>query len=329
MGLLVLEGFDNVGSIAQLALKGWVNGGTFTTVTGRSGTGQAWKNTNSATVATRSCTASSTIFLGIAFFQNLASTAADQIQLRAGATAAMGLRVNASNHIEIRNSGGTLIATGTASLLINTWYYIEVKLVINGASGSVTVNVNGAPDITVTTGNFGSSNIDNLGVIARNTTGLTLDDIYLFDSSGSVNNAFVGDVRVQTLYPTSDGAHLQWTPTGGGAHYTQVDELTPDDDTTYVSDSTPGDIDTYGFGDVDGGAVVHCVQTNMYARKDDGSTRQIAPVIRQSSTDHVGNTVTLSSAYSYYLQAYDNDGAGSAWTAAALNAAEIGVKEIA
>jgi hypothetical protein len=108
-----------------------------------------------------------------------------------------------------------------------------------------------------------------------------------------------------------------------------VNEHPPTDDTTYVSDSTPGDIDSYTVTDIDGGATVYAVQTNMWARKDDAATRQIAPVIRQASTDYVGTTVTLGTTYQYYSQLYDKDPTAAAWTAANVNSDEFGVKEIA
>jgi hypothetical protein len=129
--------------------------------------------------------------------------------------------------------------------------------------------------------------------------------------------------------PNGAGAHSAWTPNGATPNYACVDETTADGDTTYVSDSTPGDIDTYAFADVDASATVYGVQTNLYARKDDAGTRQIAPVVRQSGTDYVGTTVTLGSSYSFYSQIYNQDPTAADWTAAHVNADEFGVKEIA
>ncbi len=326
MALLFLDGFDNIGNSTQMGVKGWSNpGGTFPV--GRSGTGQSWQNVNTSTVISKSFATNTTVITGFAFKQ-VSAVASDQVYLRVGATLTMALRINASNHIEIRNSTPTLIATGTATLNPGTFYYIEIKLVINGASGTVEVHVNGATDIASTTGNFGSTGIDNWGALGR-TQGMVIDDLYVFNGSGGVNDGFVGDVRVQTLYPNGAGNSTQWTPNGAASNYLCVNEAIPDDDTTYVSDSTVGHIDQYTLDDVDGGASVKCAQTNVYARKDDGSTRQVAPIWRQSSTDYVGSTVTLTSSYSFYLQQYDTDPSGAAWTPSALNGDQLGVKEIA
>src|SRR5262249_39117493 len=120
-----------------------------------------------------------------------------------------------------------------------------------------------------------------------------------------------------------------WTPNGAANNWDCVDDTATDDDSTYISDSTVGHIDTYATADVDAGATVYGVQVNLYARKDDAATRQIAPVIRQAGTNYVGNTATLGSTYSFYSQLYDQDPTAAAWTAATFNGDEFGVKEIA
>jgi len=77
------------------------------------------------------------------------------------------------------------------------------------------------------------------------------------------------------------------------------------------------------------GGSVFAVQTVLAARKDDAGVRQIAPVIRQSTTDYDGTTVTLSSTYDQYRQIYPQDPTATNWTIANVNADEFGVKTIA
>ena len=50
-----------------------------------------------------------------------------------------------------------------------------------------------------------------------------------------------------TLYPTSDGNYVQWTPSTGSTHYTLVDETTCNGTTDYVSETTTGERDSYGI----------------------------------------------------------------------------------
>ena len=335
MAVVLIDGFDFY-TAAQGGVNRWA-GNLGGATTGRfDGQSTRFTSTGAGVLTCRRTLPSnySTLFYGFAFNTSTSGPAAttDFAAIAAGATNTCRIGMNVSGQIVIRNSGGTTIATGTTAIGSSVWHYIEVKLVINGASGTVEVHLDGAAgEIASTTGNFGSVNVDTIAISQVNNNSSTLfDDLYVLDTSGSApSNTFLNDARVETLYPTSDGAHTQWTPTGGGAHYTQVNEAQADGDTTYVADGTVNDIDTYGFSDVDGGATVYGVQWNAYARKDDAAARQIAPVIRQASTDYVGNTKTLTASYDIYSQLYALDPTSAAWTAGNVNSDEFGVKEIA
>jgi hypothetical protein len=255
-------------------------------------------------------------------------------QFRTAAAAVVcSIRVNSSTgKLEVLNSANSVIATGT-TVFVSGYRFIEIKAFANGASGTVEVHVDGVVEIASTTVNIGSTAIGQVlfqNVASGGTVGLatTVDDIYVLNTSGSTNNTFLGDSRVATVWPSGAGSHTQWTPLSG-ANYTNVDETTPDGDTTYNFDSSVGDIDSFPTVGVDADATVYGVQTNLYARKDDTGTRQIADVIRQGSTDYVGSTVTLASGYSFYSQIHDQDPTGSDWTAATVNADEFGYKLVA
>jgi hypothetical protein len=335
MTLLMLEGFDHVGAGANIYLKPNWSGGSGSTGAGRFGglCSIIVAGATSRSVFYSFGTPVTTVIIGFAYLYSGGGTLTFMnLQTVASGTVAS-FNLDATGHILAKNSGGTTIGTGTTVINSGAWNYIEIKLFVNAgtpASGTVEVHVNGAVDIASTAGNFGSTGVSKFGISSNNSgQDHRWDDVYACDTVGAVTNTFLGDVRVATVYGTSDGAHTQWTPTGGGAHYTQVNEVTPDGDTTYVSDNTPGDLDSYGFGDIDGGATVYGVQVNLYARKDDAATRQIAPVIRQASTDYVGNTQTLNTSYAFYNQLYEQDPTVANWTPVNVNADEFGVKEIA
>ena len=226
------------------------------------------------------------------------------------------------------------IASGTTVLAPNTWYYLEFKLVV-GTSGSCELHLNGVPgEIPSTTGNFGATNIGALQLVClaiSDITDVSFDDLYILDTTGSSpQNNFLGDVVVETLFPNADGSHLDWIPNPAGTHFNKVNQTIPDGDTTYVSSINPGDIDTYTVGSLATlSGTVFGVCTNLYARKDDAAGRQVAPVIREAGTDHVGTTTGgLTTSYLYYRQLYQTDPAGAAWTIASVNGAEYGVKEV-
>lgn len=335
--VVMIEGFDHLKQ-ANYTVKGW-SGSSNNEVAGRFGGFAAEQANNQRTRILPSTYTE--LWCGFAFKGNSiggAALTALYILQTAAAVQVAHVTVSATGKIEIRNAANTIVATGTTTILANQWNYVELHVFVNTgtpASGTVELRLNGAAEIASTAANLGSTAINQVRIMS-NTGGASndFDDMYCVDNTGSApNNTFLGDVRVVTIMPTADGTYSAWTPAGGGSHFSKVNETSgssfPDGDTSYVSDSTPNDLDSYVCADIDAGATVYGVQHNIYARKDDANTRQIAPLIRQASTDYVGTTVTLTATYAFYTQLYDKDPTSSAWTAANVNGDEFGVKEIA
>lgn len=338
----IMEGFDHMATTALLATKGWSASGAGSFSIDSSGriNGRRLKSNagNNSSVLTKNFpSAVATAHVGFAFmFDTLPTSDASILVIRAGTANTFVLAVTSAGKLKVTNSGG---GTGATTLTVNTWYYIEAKVFINGASGTSTVHLNGASEIGTTTHNLGSTNVDNLqlyrdGAQWGTTVNLYFDDVYMLDTSGSTNNGFLGDFHVETLFPTSDGAHTDFTPDSGSAHYSRVNENSgtyPDGDTSYVSDATVGDRDSYGFGNLTAVAgTVYALQTCMYARKDDAGTRQLAAVARPGSTDRDGATVTMSVSYTDFTEIREtNPDTSAAWTISEINASEFGVKVVA
>lgn len=114
--------------------------------------------------------------------------------------------------------GGTQIAITTTSITANTWHYIEWDLSFS-SSGSYTVYLDGV-SVLSGTGNLKSSSNSYANQVYLTGNTIAFDDMYVFDSTGSVNNAVRGDSRVETLFPNAD-ASVAFTPSQGaiGAYY--------------------------------------------------------------------------------------------------------------
>jgi hypothetical protein len=151
--------------------------------------------------------------------------------------------------------------------------------------------------------------------------------VVLSTAGGAPLNDYLGDVRIETLYPLADGSHTAWTPKTGTDHYAMVDERVIDGDGSFVYDATPGDKDSYILETFIG--TIYGAQLNIGARKGDSAVRQIKPLIKQSGTDYLGSLITLSSDYVIYSWLLDNDPSGSPWIAATINADEFGQELIA
>jgi len=236
------------------------------------------------------------------------------------------------------NRGSTVLGTSPTVLVTGTWYYIEVKATI-GSAGAFEVRVDGVTKIsgtgnTQSTGNTSTNGIQ-LSVGDFSGFSYTIDDVYILNSSGSTNNTFLGDCRVLTTLPNADNTsspstNLTWTPNSGTTHYTQVDDTpSPDDDTTYVSSATPGQIDTYKFPAISPTGPIAGIQAVLTARKDDAAARTISAEYRSSGgTNFDGSSVfSLTTSYLMDRQIWETDPATStAWTAAGVNGGEFGEK---
>jgi hypothetical protein len=333
MAMVLMEGFDHL-QASLFTAKGW--SANPTSVQAGRINGNCIR-LGASLVRTKALPSSyATLYTGFAFRFASFSAAVNVFALRAGATNTMQIQLSSLGKLVILNSSSTVIATGTTVLNPNTWYYIEVKAFINGASGTCELHLNGAAEITSTTGNFGSTNLDNVGPIpGASGNNFDYDDLYVCDSTGSgPTNTFLGDFHVDTLFPSADGAHTDYTPSAAGSHFNKANEHSgtfPDDDTTYVSDATVGHRDSYAFDDLPIVAgTIFAIQTNLYARKDDAAVRQVAPVTRPVATDRDGATVTLGLTYTDFTEIREtNPDTAAAWTISDVNGSEFGVKTVA
>lgn len=117
-----------------------------------------------------------------------------------------------------------------------------------------------------------------------------------------------------------DGAVQQWTPFVGPGHAVEVDDSVPDDDTTYLSETTPGQEDTNHVEDLLVGGTVHVVQAVTCAKTTTSGTIKQGP--RRGGTSYYGANHALGGPYAYFTDAWETDPSGGGWTAGGYNAAE-------
>jgi hypothetical protein len=225
---------------------------------------------------------------------------------------------------------GGITATSFAD---DIWHWIEIKFSIANSIGanSCQIYVNGGLEATVATGqdtqNGGTAFITQFG-LGRAASGpniaATYSEFYLQDDTTPL-----GDRRVETLFPNGNGATQDFASSSGG-HYTDVDDTTADDDSTYVESTTAGDIELFDIQnmsstptDITAASIWSCV------RKTDAGEKSAAAVLRQSSTNYDQATFYPSTSYQYNSPILTTDPAtAAAWTESGINSAQIGLKVI-
>jgi hypothetical protein len=244
------------------------------------------------------------------------------------------LTVDGTGRVAVYRGGGTLLGTGTTALSSGVYYYLEMKATIHDSTGSVEVRVNGVTEINLTnqdTRNGATANINQIRIGLGVNQGISthrIDDFYICDTNGSANNDFLGDVRIQALFPNGNGnsSVLVGSDANSTDNYLLVDETAPNT-SDYVESSTPGDKDTYAFGNLTPtSGTVHGLQVLPFAAKTDAGVRSIASVARLSGTEEDSADKALGATYTYHPDIRETKPGGGAWSISDVNSAEFGVK---
>lgn len=241
------------------------------------------------------------------------------------------LMMKTDGAVEIHRGDGTLLATTSASFTPNEWQYFEIKYKISNTVGTVEIRRNGVSVGTYSgdTQNTANAYATHMMFAGGGGNGMYVDDVYLCDGSGS--DTFRGDCKVECLFPISAGALTQWTPSAG-SNYQNVDDPVasapaPDGDSTYNSSGTPGNLDTFVYGNLATvGKTVLGVQIDLTAQKVNAGTRHIETVIRQGGSNYLSSEIGVSQGYTTYMKVYEtNPHTGVAWTTTDINTnAEFG-----
>lgn len=256
----------------------------------------------------------------------------DLFRLRDGTTNQIYMTWNASGYFQLRHGSGTEFARFYQPL--STWYYHEIKAVIDNTTGSLQWRVNGADiynQTNIDTQNTANAYITQVYYYGFQSEGSFWDDLYIADSG-----SLWGDIRVQCIVPNGNGNSSQWVGQDADStdNYLNVDEApgsNPDDDTTYNESSTVGNKDTYACQDLAfSSGTIHAVQPSLFARKTDTATRQVCTVARLSGgTEEDGPTQSLATGYQYWADIRTTKPGGGAWTVSDVNNGEFGMKVIA
>lgn len=126
------------------------------------------------------------------------------------------LLVTPSGALEMYDLGtsSTIAVSSSAVIVPNTWFFIEMEL---NTAGNWTIRVND-PTGTETPLLQGALAGGSIGIIrlgpslSAEQASFWWDDIIVRDTSGGVNDGWLGDRRVATMYPINDTSEDGWTP---------------------------------------------------------------------------------------------------------------------
>lgn len=249
---------------------------------------------------------------------------------RSGTTQKLELRINSSGNLVAYDRTGTLIATGSTALSLNTWYNIGIK-VGTGASASYEVQIDGVSELSSATVDLATGNNNNVQWgKANNRNGQTVD--FYFDALVTDDAQFNNGLVAKLSQPTANGAVMQWTAGTGASDYTQVIPI-PRTNATYVtSTGSAGDVARFTTQSLStlgiSGQTIKAVAFIAFMRENSATTSdsKLRVVSGATTTDTTGNDGgTGVTTYGNILNTDPNT--GSAWTETNFNAVEYGAIE--
>ena len=239
--------------------------------------------------------------------------------------------------IEIRR-GATLLATSTTTYAYNAWHYIEWSAIISTTIGEYEVRVNevqdaGATDLagTANTANTGVDGADQYHWDWPDTSGAPLvDDWYINNDQGGVNDGFWGDTLIKPLRVTANGNQNDWTRNSGAANYEMVDDVAVSDGSNTIESDTNGQIDLFelsNLGTVTG--TILSVQVEISSAMTTSGSRVLRPRLRDTTAtpgEAAGTNFTVNdTSFETFTEVFDiNPVRSLAWTESEINGLEIG-----
>lgn len=231
----------------------------------------------------------------------------------------------------VLSRGSTVLGTTSGlGLMGGNWYWIELKVVIDNSIGSYVLRVGESTvlsDSGADTQAGTHSYCDCVKFTGNPIQSIFFDDVYICNGAGSVNNDFLGNVRVSAIFPSEAGNSTQWTPSAGD-NYGCVDENPANDDTDYVETDTVGYKDLYGYDSLSAITGIKGIQINTQCRETDASSFSLITPIRSGGTDYddsaqaIGTTDYIAKRR---IAELDPD-TSAAWIYAGINNAEFGIK---
>jgi hypothetical protein len=215
---------------------------------------------------------------------------------------------------------------------VRGWHYVELQVVQGTSNGTLNVRLNGVLAITLSAQNTTQGGGPLLTAFAGSVPGqpcpvtVDVDDLYLADTSGTINNTFLGDVRVDALKAQANGALNQWTVEGAASAWQAVSD---GDETTALRAATAGLRQTFDVEALPAMTTpaIHGVQVTLLARKTDAGNGRVRGLVASGASTAVGPNIVLQEQLAWHTALFERNPNGNVqWTEGAFNAAEFGVE---
>lgn len=267
-----------------------------------------------------------------------------------GGTSNVEIRMMANDTLILyNNEDSAQIGSASSALSLDTWYRIELKVdSATKASTEVEARIDGTAFASGTINLADGNNaVDFFGIHVvsgfSHTGTYYHDDMAINDGTGSFQNSWPGAGEIIHLRPNAAGDNTAWNE-GVGSTYAEVDEVTPDDGTTFIGDNDANVISDFNIDATPAALAsddtINCVHVGVrYQVVITGAPAEFVLRIKAAASGTVEESAAIvpnSTSWgtnanavprNYPLTLYDLPGASTtAWTKADLDTTQIGVR---
>lgn len=217
---------------------------------------------------------------------------------------------------------------GIDVIILNAYWFIEIE--VDRTANEVRVWANDTLQMTVPLpGGVGTAYTITWGMSTTSTVAGTIDidDFYVLDNSGGVNNERLGPVQIITRAPSADVGTPQWTAVGStGAHWSIMAQLAPGSPTApYLQANVDGKTDKFISNTVLPNAnKVFAVSLVSYAKKGDLDDRRLGVTIGTAGGD-VEVQVPLDTNYGFKQVIFEQAPGGQNWNQNIVESSTFGI----
>jgi hypothetical protein len=245
------------------------------------------------------------------------------------------IQTDGSIQVKRGNAEGTLLGTTSTQMGAGAWRHVEVFAVRDATVGAVEIRIEGVTVLNLTGVNTGAANWTQVHFgTQRVQNGITtmafyLDDVIVWDKTGTQANDFLGPVGLWVLLPDADTAAADWVVNGAASGNAALSEVPPDGDTSYIESTVVGDISEFDCAALPVGTIqIAAVIPVALMRSAEAAPVRLSVV---SGVDVApGADRYLTTDYAYHFDPIHLDPAtGAPWTEAAVNAARLRLTALA
>lgn len=212
-----------------------------------------------------------------------------------------------SGALYVTDAAGAQDTSGTTGAISTSYRRVEIKFNAgtSTSTGSLEIKVDGVVVVSLTGKNYysatGGAQMRFFGIAYNGRPAIWFDDLVVNDTTGSANNDYLGDIRIDTMRPFGDTEQADFALSGGADGSALIRDTihAPDGDASYIQTSTPGAKSEFDLTNIIGSSDIYGVQARTCCEKTDAGPRTYRAYIKSGEAVADGLELALPTNYAW------------------------------